>query len=82
MLALCWHNTSTYYALNYAGIIDRGLYNLMHMHNYVFYLELQIFDKKEDWLLHSRNKTNNPLFILWDHYHFSVDSFYGYPTDF
>ena len=23
---LCWHNMPTYYALNYAGIFDRGLY--------------------------------------------------------
>ena len=25
MLALCWHNMSTYYALNYAGIFNIGL---------------------------------------------------------
>ena len=25
MLALCWHNVTTYYALNYAGIFDGGL---------------------------------------------------------
>ena len=25
MLALCWHNVTAYYALNYAGIFDGGL---------------------------------------------------------
>ena len=65
-----------------AYLTEAWLHNLMHMHNYVFYLELQIFNKKEDWLFHSRSKTNNPLFILWDHYHFGVNSFYGYPTDY
>ena len=54
----------------------------MHMHNYVFNLELQIFDKKEDWLFHSRNKINNPLFILWDHYHYNDNSCYGYSTEY
>ena len=41
MLALCWHNVPTYYALNYAGIFDGGLppsnYFRDHVHTIFHY---------------------------------------------